>query len=229
MDSNVISKPHLLIKIPTRSRPAQFFKMLDVYYKKLSKKIDYTFLITCDTDDASMNNDVVKSRLKKYRNLVVHFDNNTTKVEAYNNGLAQVPAWDIVVVTSDDMLPIARGYDKTIVDNMLHYFPEFDGVLNFFDGYASNFLNTMPIIGKKFYQRFGYIYNPIYKSLYCDQELTLVSRMLKKEVIFNITIIEHQHPHHGTVSWDDLYKKNESYDSVDKAIFEQRQASKFDL
>jgi hypothetical protein len=219
--------PRLLIKIPSRSRPAQFFKVLDLYYANLSGTIPYIFLITCDIDDTSMNNQKVKKRFEQYKNLIVHFGNNRSKVEAYNHDMDLVADWQIVLVTSDDMIPVEKNYDQIICDFMKKYFPDFDGVLNFYDGHGATRTNTLPIIGKKFYDRFGYIYSPTYKSLYCDEELTLISRMLSKEALLHKTIIEHRHPHHGNVAWDDLYKKNEALDKRDQAVFNKRRAHNF--
>ena len=46
----------LLIKFPTRGRPDKFFAVLDQYIKKANNLEKIAFLISCDADDASMNN-----------------------------------------------------------------------------------------------------------------------------------------------------------------------------
>ncbi len=222
--------PKLLIKIPTRSRPTQFFDHLDLYYQKLSGEIPYWFLITCDVDDSTMNCIEVKERLARYPNLTVNFSHNATKVEAYNRDIDKYVNWfDILLVTSDDMKPVAQGYDKIIADQMLANFPDFDGVLNFHDGHIGEILNTLPIIGKKYYERFGYAYHPAYHALWCDNELTVVSRMLGKEAVINQIIIHHHHPLYRSESFDALLARNESFYHVDQAIYEQRRARYFDL
>jgi hypothetical protein len=222
-----IEDPLLLIKIPTRSRPAQFFFMLNLYYEKLSKKVRYHFLITCDVDDQKMNNEKVIAKLKKYPNLTYNFSRNFTKIEAYNKDMELAPKWDIVLVTSDDMQPLLHGYDKLIVDTMEKYFPNYDGVLNFNDGHVTAELNSLPIIGKNYYNLFGYIYHPSYVSLFCDAELTIVSRTLNKEVIRNEVIIRHNHPHWQTAKWDALYEKNQTFSTKDEQNFNQRLAHNF--
>ena len=45
--------------------------------------------------------------------------------------------------------------------------------------------------------RFGYIYHPAYRSLWCDNEFQQVSWTLDKSVFINETIIEHQHYTNG--------------------------------
>ena len=53
----------LLIKFPTRSRSEKFFNILDLYYKK-QQDLNNEFIISCDIDDPSMNNEDVITKLK---------------------------------------------------------------------------------------------------------------------------------------------------------------------
>jgi len=221
--------PRLLIKIPTRARPQKFFQTLDKYYENLSGKTRYQFLITCDIDDASMNTPEVINKLKQYPNLTFSFGLNASKVAAINRDLHKDLTFDILLVAGDDLIPWCKDYDKIIADTMLESFPDFDGVLNFDDGFVGGVLNTYPIIGKKYFDRFGYVYYPEYESLFCNDELTTISRMLAKEKIVNQTIIKHLHPIHRQTEWDDLYRRNEGCHAHDQQLFIQRQKQHFGL
>lgn len=225
----VQANPSLLIKLPTRSRPEQFFKNLDVYYQKLSGEVPYRFLITCDSDDITMNCPQVIQKLQNYPHLNVIFSNNSSKVEAVNKDIDTYKDWTILLVASDDMEPIVDGYDKIIVQRMLEAFPYYDGVLNFNDGHVGAACNTLPVIGRKFYDRFMYVYNPAYKSLYCNEELTTVSRMLNKEKVCDEILLKHNHPVWGCGTWDELYAKNEQYKAHDYNLFIARRAHNFYL
>lgn len=220
--------PKLLIKIPTRQRPDQFFRVLDMYYAALSGKIPYSFLISCDIDDKTMNNPDVIARLSTYKNLFCYFNYNKSKVEAYNADMDNHMDFDLLLVTSDDTKPM-QNYDEIIAEVMVNRFPDFDGVLNFNDGHQKQNLNTLPVIGKNFYLRFGYIYHPVYKAYYCDEELTLVSKWLGKEVYDSRVIILHVHPDWNLASFDDLYMHNAKFESVDHGIFLTRKQSNFYL
>lgn len=220
--------PKLLIKIPTRSRSENFFAMLEKYYEKLSGNIPYKFLITCDVDDLSMNNQKVIDRLRNYPNLHYVFGGSKNKVQACNADISDQD-FDILMLASDDMEPIVYDYDKIIVHRMRQAFPDGDGVLHFSDGFAGAECNTLPIMGKKFYDRFGYIYNPLYKSLFCNLELTFISKILKSEAYFPEVLCKHNHPVWGTGAWDDLYRKNEAYKESDRTIFNIRRNNNFDL
>lgn len=226
----LFSHTELLIKMPTRSRPEQFFKTLDTYYKKLSNSISYHFVISCDIDDNLMNSPHVIEKLKKYEHLSYYYGNSCSKIEAYNCDIDKHLDFDVLLVVSDDMEPTVDSFDAIIMKKMHQYFPDYDGVLNFHDGNVGERCNTLPIIGKKFYDRFGYIYHPDYKSLFCDEELTLVSRILGKEVVFYEMLIKHKHPDwDSSYASDDLYKHNQTFFDRDEKIFKERQARNFDL
>jgi glycosyltransferase involved in cell wall biosynthesis len=220
--------PLLLIKIPTRSRPEKFFKQLDNYYKNLSGKVCYWFLISCDADDTTMNNDGIKERFKYYPNLTVTFSNNASKVEAYNRDLATT-SFDIVVLGSDDMEPVKWGYDKDIADAFAKNFPDYDGVLNYNDGHVGAVCNTYPVVGKNFYKRYGYVYHPAYASLFANDELTVLSRMHGKELVSDDVLLRHNHPAWGLGDWDALYQRNEGLKDRDHVIFKFHRLNNFNI
>jgi hypothetical protein len=201
---------------------------LDTYYQHLSFTIPYAFLISCDEDDESMNNPHVIQRLKNYPNLHYRFSNNTSKVEAYNKDIDTFD-FEILIAASDDMIATQPNFDVTILWLMNKRFPDLDGVINSFDGTVGRQCNTIPIIGRTFYNRFGYIYNPAYKAMVCNLELTNVSKMLRKEIVVEQMLFKHCHPAWGLAPLDDLYRKNESYHTEDKKIFQERQLHNFGL
>lgn len=224
----------LLIKIPTRSRPTQFFATLDQYYKLLSGKTDTRFLISCDQDDVLMNCQLVRDRLATYKNLYFYFGSGNTKISAYNRDIEKHSDFDILVVTSDDLLPQISGYDEVIVSEMKKSFPDMDGVLAFSDGNSGGLLCPYPIMGKKYYDRFGYIYHPHYKSLFCDNELTEIAHILNRIKFIDTVLFEHHHPlllKRGAthVEMDSLYVRNESLDPVDRATYQYRRAGGYNL
>ena len=58
------------------------------------------------------------------------------------------------------MVPLVNGYDTVIKEKMTLHYADTDGVLWFNDGHQEKKLNTLCILGKKYYDRFGYIYHP---------------------------------------------------------------------
>jgi hypothetical protein len=183
----------ILVKFPIRARREKFFKTFDLYHSMAGDIHDMSFLVTCDTDDECMNNEETLDRIRSYRNTIVEVYDNKNKVEAINRGIPK-DGYDIILLASDDMIPEMRCYDANIRAIFRTHFPDTDGVAWFNDGLQRNNLNTLCILGRKYYERFGYIYHPSYVSLWADNEFTQVSLKLKKTVYINYVIIRHCHP-----------------------------------
>lgn len=220
----------LLIKFPTRNRPKKFLDLLDLYYEKLNNINLTEFCVSIDEDDKTMNNEDTLSKLDEYENLSCFIGNSKSKIEAINSDVNEMDEWDIVLLASDDMIPQVKGYDDIIRENMEKLYPDTDGVLWFFDGNRRD-LNTLCILGKKYYERFGYIYHPGYKSFYCDDEFTQVANKLKKQTFINQVIIKHEHPDMPQFRdrLDELYLKNGKYFPQDGNLFMMRQKNNFGI
>lgn len=221
----------LLIKFPTRGRPDKFFEVLNLYYDKAKNKSNLAFLISCDVDDPSMNNPIVIQKLEEFSKkckLLYFFGHSKTKVQAINADMEKVEGWDILLLASDDMIPIVDGYDEIIRNDMWLYHRNMDGVLWYNDG-GQDKINTLAILGYRYYKRFNYIYNPEYISLWCDNEFTDVSIILGKYYKSNQIIIEHAHPVYQKTNFDILYARNESFFNADKEIYERREKQNFGL
>lgn len=217
----------LLIKFPTRNRPEKFLRVLELYVKKLDDK-NTKILVSCDLDDQTMNNDFIREVLGQYTNVSVHYGNNKNKIEAINANMENVE-FDIVLLASDDMIPKVNGYDTIIKNKMKQNYPDTDGVLWFNDGYQGDKLNTLCILGKKYYDRFGYIYNPEYSYVWSDNEFMDVANLLKKQTYFNEVIIEHQHPDWGYGNRDTIHNLNHKHEPQDRNVYNIRKAKNFDL
>ncbi|NPV13127.1 MAG: hypothetical protein HPY57_15275 [Ignavibacteria bacterium] len=219
----------LLIKFPTRGRVDRFFNVLDRYYAFLDDEDNTEFCISIDIDDKTMNNQKVIDRLSTYKNLKYYVGNNKNKIEAVNADIDKCQ-FDIVLLASDDMIPQLKGYDNIIRENMKKYYPDTDGVLWFFDGNRKD-LNTLSIMGKKYFDRFGYLYKPGYKSFYCDNEFMLVAEKLGKQTYIDICIIKHEHPDIPKYrdKMDLLYAINHKYYPEDYQFFMQRKQRNFDI
>ena len=220
---------NILVKFPTLNRPTQFFDTLYKYYK-MAKNIDkMKFVITIDESDYSMNNEKVLNGLKTYPNIEYHIGVSKSKIDAINRDLDKINNWDILLLASDDMVPQIVGYDEIIRNDMKKYYSDLDGILWYNDGHQKNNLNTLSILGKKYFDRFNYIYYPEYKSEWADNEFTRVGNLLKKQTYIDNVIIEHQHPNWGYGNYDNIHKDNVLNSNYDQQIFIKRMNSNFGL
>lgn len=218
----------ILIKFPTKNRKDKFFTVLDQYYNLSENIDDIEFLITIDSDDTNMNNNETLDKLKTYKNLKYDLGFSKNKIDAVNRGIIN-DNYDIILVASDDMIPKVKGYDNIIRLKMQELYPDTDGVLWFNDGNQGNRLNTLCILGKKYYQRFNYIYHPDYTSLWADNEFMDVANLLNKQTYFNDIIIRHEHPDVGFGQRDFVHFDNIKFDYIDKGIYIKRKNINFGL
>lgn len=219
----------LLIKFPTRNRKNKFFKVLKKYQNLCEDLTNTYFLITLDNDDESMSPSEVDQIFRTFKNVKVIYGNSNSKIHAINRDIELVDDWDIVLLASDDMVPKVKGYDNVIRDKMKENYPDTDGVLWFNDGHQGNKLNTLSILGKKYYERFGYIYYPEYKSVWSDNEFMMVGNLLGKQTYFDEVIIEHEHPDWGYGNRDVIHQINSNNENHDKLLFMKRKENNFFL
>ena len=219
----------LLIKFPTRNRKNKFFKVLR-QYQNLCEDLDNTyFLITLDNDDESMNSSDVEDIFNTFKNVKVIYGTSNSKIHAVNRDIELVNDWDIVLLASDDMTPKVKGYDNIIRNKMKEFYSDTDGILCFNDGFQGEKLNTLCILGKKYYKRFNYIYHPDYKSCWSDNEFMEVGKILKKQTYIDSVIIKHEHPDWGYGNRDQIHTNNINDYQYDLGVYNRRKEINFEL
>jgi hypothetical protein len=215
---------------PSRSRPERFFKTLD-NIRDMSASQDYFILAKLDSDDSSMNNDLVKIRIKKYKNVIVKWGKSEGKVHAVNRGMEDLPDCDIIIIMSDDIVWDVYGFDDEIRSSFKKFFPGFDGTIHYPDDNGKANTIIVSILGVNLYKRLGYLYCPEYMAVYCDNEFTEVTRRIGKYIYVNKRLFTHNHPIWTKQGWDDLYRSNESPEvyKKDREVFMKRQSNNFYL
>lgn len=218
----------ILVKYPTRSRPELFLKTLKEYVDNESGANQIQYLISYDSDDAKMTEEVIKKALSFPKDITLVKGESKTKIEACNADVSLIPYWDIIILISDDMHVQTHGWDARIIRDMQKYYPDTNGCLWYHDGSSQRQISTLSIIGRKYYDRFGYIYHPSYKSFFCDNEYTEVAIRNHAIKFINGTIIKHFHPawEQGVKS-DALYNHNDKYWGEDEANYKARKANGF--
>jgi len=209
----------ILLKCPTRSRPGQFIRVLNQYVTLANRPDLLGVCVSCDHDDTTMTDASIQHHIKNITHRVtwseIYYGKSTNKIEAVNADIADVPwNWDIVVIVSDDMVPQVKGYDDVLRSHMMAKFADTDGILWVNDGTQGDKLNTITIMGRKMYDSFGFVYNPAYKSLFCDTEFSDLCKgpLASKCTYIPYMLIKHEHPGTGFPERNDaLYKRNNSY------------------
>lgn len=221
-------KMRLLVKFPTRSRRQKFIGVVKGYLENSNTPDNIEFVVSIDSDDVSMLG--IEEHLKEYNNVFIHSGVSLNKINAVNRDIDKALSdWDILVLASDDMICQVKGWDDILVSEMQEHFPDTDGILWHNDGYVQERLNTMCILGKKYYDRFGYIYHPDYASLWADNEFMEVGNKLGKQKYFPQVLFKHEHPSHTGVGGDAQYAHTESFNWVDGGVYQRRKGMNFGL
>ena len=223
-------KRKLIYKLASRNRPEKFKHVVEKSIKFLSGKHDVRFVITLDDDDDTMNNDKMREWMDNLdADLVYHYGNSKTKIEACNADLEKEDG-DVLLLVSDDMIPCFEDYDEIIMNGMEQCFPNMDGAIKFHDGLRprEDMLMTLPVLGWKLYEAFGYVYHPDYTSVYADNEMTIVCRDLGKLVSSPTCIFRHEWT---SQPFDELHARNENSEmyKIDGKVFEERKKNHFDI
>lgn len=223
-----MNKPTILFKYPSRGRKDRFFDGLDSIYRNMADRTSFHVSCTLDTDDPIMTDPDVIERIDSYENAMIAWGQSKSKIDAINRSMPPVP-WDIVVVMSDDMQITFYGFDEIIRQQFAD--GDFDKLIHVPDNDAKSALATMYIAGRTFYNRWQYIYNPIYYSLFCDNEIQEIAQALGKYRYVDCPgMIFHGNPAYGHMPKDDMFLQQQEIGwSADQETYLKRKAINFGL
>jgi hypothetical protein len=216
---------------PSRERPSKFFKTLD-NLKEFVIREDYEVVCVLDIEDETMNNDAVKERAKAYPQAKLNYTHTTGKVNAINKGLEFIdPEFDILILIADDIEFTMKGFDYEIECDMQKYAPKLDFVIHYPDQVPQSGRNqiTMPVLGHEFINYFGWIYEPSFKSVWCDTYMLKLSKRLNKHKFIDKHLYLHNHPIWLKQPYDELMKRNESLYQEDSITYFKLIANDFSL
>jgi hypothetical protein len=170
-----------------------------------------------------MNNEEIRNFINSLNiNHQIFYGDNKNKIEAINANL-KGQKFDVLILVADDMIPIVKDYD-VVISNIIDESPHgLDIAVHLHTARWSDLLDVWCVMGKKYYDRFKYIYHPDYKSIFADNEYTEVATKLGKRVFSVHTPFYHD--------WDDddTAKKNYPYNTEDWHVYENRKQRNYDL
>ncbi len=220
----------ILFKYTTRSRRSNFLRGIDSIIDNLSDKENCHIYTTFDVDDDKMR---PLPEIKGNHTYIA--GTSKSKIDAINRDMDFINSqydWQIIINMSDDMVFIQKGFDdiirKEFTDGSI---TNLDQYIHFNDGNQKANVSTMHIVGRDYYNRDNYIYNPEYKSLWCDVENDIVAKLrgCYKYVGDNVRLFSHLHPSFGLAPNDEQYMKTEHRDMwiADEQTFNKRKQNNF--
>lgn len=206
---------------PTRGRPEKSVANIDVWDSATDGRYPVEFIISVDTNDPELPQ---YTKLYGKRGMAVLENDNRSCVDAINNA-AKIAQGDIFIVVSDDTetLPL---WNASLTEELKG---KSDYLLKCKDG-IQDYIVTMTVMDRKYYERDGYIYHPSYEHLFADTEQTCVAdmrgRLIKSKLKF-------PHLHYsnsgGKELPDELNKRNDATWKQGQDNFIERYKRNFDL
>lgn len=109
------------------------------------------------------------------------------------NQAALISSAPILVTVADDLAPLNFGWDVDILKCLESF--DLPRVIHANDLYQNRL--THPIITRAFYEKYGYLWCPLYESMYCDNELEDVATAAGEVIRAPELVLEHLHPAAG--------------------------------
>jgi hypothetical protein len=217
----------ILFKFPSRGRPQRFFDSLDSIYTHMFDRENFWVSVTLDDDDTMMSRPRVIERIHSYDNISIAWGKSESKVHAINRDMPDYD-WDILCVHSDDMKFTFHGFDQVIRQA---FEDSLDWLIHIPDNDAKDALATYYIAGRPFYERRGHIYNPAYKSLFCDNEVQAIARIEKRYKFVNFPgMIWHGNAAYGHMEKDEMFIRQQEIGwTIDQQTYIEREAKNFYL
>lgn len=217
---------------PSRGRPMQFDGCAHMWNTHFSGHNDLEYILSLDSDDAYNYMEIITKVVGEYPLMVVSNPNRSV-VDAMNNGAAKSTG-DVLIYVSDDfecppnwdleIQKYARRANKVGKEWVLEVN---DGIQ---PDYATS-VQTILILSRAYYKRFGYLYYPEYFSVWGDNDFTDRARLLKANIPAWDLVFKHDHPVAGCRPTDATYQRENSQKAWDEgmALYERRKKEKFGL
>jgi glycosyltransferase involved in cell wall biosynthesis len=201
---------------PSRGRPQRSAQTMSDWLTRAGMEVE--LIVSVDDDDPEK-----QEYIRLHGGYTVISNPNRSAVDAVNAG-AKAATGDVFIVASDDFA-CPRNW-ALILEK--HLKGKKDFVFKTFDG-VQNYIVTLPIMDRRYYERFGYIYYPGYLHMFCDCELSHVSDVLRKIIFRNDILFRHHHYSVTRSAKDEVSKRADSTWNDGKRLYLQRVREKFGL
>jgi glycosyltransferase involved in cell wall biosynthesis len=201
---------------PSRQRPDKSLHTLNKWLNNAVTPIEV--IVSLDEDDPTLG----VYEMNNTGNATIIINKNRSAVDAINNA-AKAATGDIFIVVSDDT-DCPQGWDKKILNATEG---RTDWILKTQDG-IQKWIITMPVMDRTYYNRFGYVYYPEYKHLFCDTELSCIADLTCRKIDSKLTF-PHLHYSTGQSMKDELNERADATWNQGKKLFLSRYKMNFDL
>lgn len=204
---------------PSYKRPALARACYGSWTRKLSKTEDREYILCLSANDPTLDeykrlfeNEEVK--------IVIHPENGWVK---QLNLAAEHSVGNWLVCIGDDF-DCPMYWDEELLQ---HLKGKEDVIVKTQDG-TQPWIMTLPLMDRKYYNRFGYVIYPEYKHMWGDTELTHVADLVGRVV--NVPMLfPHNHYTTGKMKKDEVNLANDSTWNQGESLYVQRAKNNFGI
>lgn len=196
---------------PSRGRADQAFKTAEMFISKAGCEVEY--ILSIDFDDPQKGKYLSHSHHGLKRFMTCIYDNRSA-VDAINQAAKEAKE-NIFIVISDDF-ECSEAWGAKVLDFVGK---NKDWILKTPDG-IQDWVITIPIFDRKYYERFMYVYHPSYRHGWCDTELTCVAELTGRKIVVDIPF---KHNHYTVTNQrDETYDRSDAHFEQGRQVFQER-------
>lgn len=218
---------------PSRSRPQMAYNN---YLNWIGKSEAHNSGMSNITIEHILSLDLDEPKYNEYVELfgahhIVRENPNEGYVVGATNAAAKYATGDILIYLSDDF-DCPKNWDRLIVDRVNPTVPQILKVDDCLQAMGVAVL-TIPIMTRAFYDKFGYFFYPEYKSMFCDEDLYHVARLMNALVFAPELKFPHLHPSNPSETLrsksDDTYNRSNGMWAQGQATHNKRSKTNYGL
>ena len=201
---------------PSKGRPQRARKSYDVLKSRATAPFEY--IISLHDDDPKLD-----QYLELFKGVKMNVGSARSLCDNAQKGLKDAHGY-ILMIFSDDFEAMPPGWDQSI--NRVTKGKEFFN-LKVYDG-IHKWICTIPIVDRKLYEFLGHIYNPEYRHMFADTELSAIGDLLQVTLYHNE--IKFQHNQFTLKNNpDEINHFNNSFWERDQKVYLERYQRNFDI
>jgi glycosyltransferase involved in cell wall biosynthesis len=206
---------------PSRSRPELARKTADSWL--INCGCDFEYILSLDEDDPNLS-----QYNKPLPDSIIIINDNKNAIQAINQA-ALISTGEIIIVISDDFLCFPDWGKK------IEYLMEgkSDWILKTHDWKVNSnesiqdWIITLPVMDRVYYERFNFIYNEEYRHMWCDTEMTCVAELTGRKVVSEFGFTHLNDGESKIVDY--VSKRADATFEHGRRIFTERKRRNFDL
>lgn len=212
---------------PSRGRPQKAKSAYDYWMSRAAHPENIEHILSLDFSDPTNEQYEIGAdgRHESFgENSKTIIDHNDCVVEATNQA-ARIAKGDVLVYMSDDFVA-PEGWDEKILSGMPKDRPSLLKVNDNLQPFEKDVL-TIPIMNRLLYDRLGYFWNPIFRSMFVDQDLYHVCKNNNWMAFAPDLIFPHEHYSIGKADRDSTYIRSDQNWDSGKMTYMKRQMEGF--